>query len=126
MTQEPNKISVHVETSYIESQSIPEQNRYVFSYTITIKNTGAVGARLLNRHWIITDANGQVQEVTGEGVVGKKPYIRPGEDFSYTSGTALETPLGSMHGSYQMRSETGDHFDATIAPFTLAIPKSLH
>jgi len=122
LSQEANQISVRV----IESQSIPEQNRYVFSYTITISNTGTVAARLLNRHWIITDANGQVQEVVGEGVVGKQPFLKPGENFSYTSGTALETPLGTMQGSYQMRSETGAHFDTTIAPFTLAIPNSLH
>ncbi len=126
MSQEANKISVRVETAYIESQSLPEQNRYVFSYTITISNTGTVAARLLNRHWIITDANGQVQEVVGDGVVGKQPFLKPGENFSYTSGTALETPLGTMQGSYQMRSETGAHFDTTIAPFTLAIPNSLH
>ena len=126
MSQETNQINVRVETAYIEAQSIPEQNRYVFSYTITISNTGTVAARLLNRHWIITDANGQVQEVVGDGVVGKQPFLKPGENFSYTSGTALETPLGTMQGSYQMRSETGAHFDTTIAPFTLAIPNSLH
>ena len=121
-----NQIDVKVETSYIESQSAPEKNHYVFSYSVTIQNSGSVAARLLNRHWVITDANGKVQEVVGEGVVGQTPFLRPGEHFQYTSGTALETPVGSMQGSYQMRSEQGDHFDAPIAPFTLAIPRSLH
>lgn len=121
-----NQIEVKVETSYIESQSAPEKNHYVFSYSVTIHNAGSVAARLLNRHWVITDANGKVQEVVGEGVVGQTPFLRPGEHFQYTSGTALETPVGSMQGSYQMRSEQGDHFDAPIAPFTLAIPRSLH
>ena len=121
-----NQIEVKIETSYIESQSAPEKNHYVFSYSVTIQNTGSVAARLLNRHWVITDANGKVQEVVGEGVVGQTPFLRPGEHFQYTSGTALETPVGSMQGSYQMRSEQGDHFDAPIAPFTLAIPRYLH
>ena len=124
--QTPHQIEIEVETAYIEAQSVPEQDRYVFSYTITIRNQGTEAARLLNRHWIITDANGKVQEVAGEGVVGKKPFLRPGETFNYTSGTALETPVGSMHGSYQMRTEAGEHFDAPIAPFTLAAPLSLH
>jgi ApaG protein len=121
-----HKIDIDVTTRYIESQSMPEQGHYVFAYTITIHNNGTVAARLLNRHWVITDANGKVQEVTGEGVVGEKPFLRPGEQFSYTSGTTLETPVGSMHGSYQMRSEQGDHFDTPIPPFTLAIPGALH
>ena len=121
-----HQIRIDVETAYIEAQSIPEKQHYVFSYTVTIRNKGMVAARLLGRHWIITDANGKVHEVMGEGVVGEKPFLRPGEDFRYTSGTALETPVGSMRGSYQMRSEEGEHFEAPIAPFTLAIPKSLH
>jgi ApaG protein len=124
--QSEHNINIQVETSYVESQSVPEENHYVFSYTITIRNDGGVAARLLNRHWIITDANGKVQEVVGEGVVGKQPFLRPGEDFSYTSGTALETPVGSMQGSYHMRSEDGRHFDAPIAPFSLARPRALH
>ena len=121
-----HNINIQVETNYIESQSVPEENHYVFSYTITIRNEGGVAARLLNRHWIITDANGKVQEVIGEGVVGKQPFLRPGEDFSYTSGTALETPVGSMQGSYHMRGEDGRHFEAPIAPFSLATPRALH
>lgn len=123
---ESHCIDVEVQTSYLESQSSPETDRYVFSYTITIRNTGTVPARLLNRHWIITDANGKVQEVRGEGVVGEQPYLRPGEDFQYTSGTMLETPVGSMRGSYEMVSDSGEHFDADIAPFSLAMPRTLH
>ena len=119
-------IDVAVQTSYLESQSSPETDRYVFSYTITIRNAGTVAARLINRHWIITDANGKVQEVRGEGVVGKQPYLRPGEDFQYTSGTMLETPVGTMQGSYEMVSDTGERFDADIAPFSLSMPRTLH
>lgn len=121
-----NQISVDVETTYVESQSRPEQDHYVFAYTITIANTGETSARLLTRHWIITDANGHTQEVHGEGVVGEQPFLRPGERFRYTSGTSLETPVGTMEGSYQMRNEEGEFFDAPIAPFSLAIPKSLN
>jgi ApaG protein len=121
-----NQILVDVKTNYVESQSAPEQNLFVFVYSIRIRNTGSTAARLLNRHWIITDANGKVQEVVGEGVVGEQPLLQPGEDFQYTSGTTLETPVGSMQGSYQMRAENGDHFDAPIAPFTLAIPRTLN
>ncbi len=121
-----NHIDIEVETSYIESQSAPEEDRFVFAYAITIHNGGTEAAQLLTRHWIITDANGKVQEVKGEGVVGEKPLLKPGEQFHYTSGTILETPVGSMHGSYQMRTEQGDTFDAPIAPFTLAVPHSLH
>ena len=120
------RFRIEVETAYIEEQSIPENDHYVFTYTVTIHNSGKVGARLLGRHWVITDANGQVQEVLGEGVVGEKPFLRPGEDFRYTSGTALKTPVGSMQGSYQMRSELGEHFETPIAPFTLATPRALH
>ncbi|MES9966140.1 MAG: Co2+/Mg2+ efflux protein ApaG [Sedimenticola sp.] len=121
-----NQINVDVETAYIESQSNPEQDHYVFAYTITIHNSGDTAARLLNRHWIITDANGRTQEVHGEGVVGEQPYLRPGEDFRYTSGTSLDTPVGTMQGSYQMRNDNGEFFDAPIAPFSLAIPNSLN
>jgi len=126
MPQDSAQITIDVSTAYLESQSNPEKDHYVFSYTITIHNAGPDTAQLLNRHWIITDANGKVQEVTGEGVVGKKPLLHPGESFNYTSGTALETPVGSMQGDYEMRTEGGNHFDAPIAPFTLAIPLSLH
>lgn len=120
------EITVEVETSYIEEQSDPENNRYVFSYTITMRNTGSIAAKLLTRHWIITDANNHTQEVRGEGVVGEHPHLEPGEGFQYTSGTVLDTPLGSMRGSYQMEADDGKHFDATIPMFTLCVPNMLH
>jgi ApaG protein len=125
-TSPDNHVEVDVETHYIEAQSAPEQDRYVFSYTVTIRNTGQQAARLLTRHWIINDANGNVQEVHGEGVVGEQPYLRPGESFQYTSGTVIETPVGSMEGSYQMVDDDGNPFDAPIPAFTLSLPNALH
>lgn len=121
-----NHIKVDVKTNYIEEQSSPEDERFVFSYNVTLFNAGNVSAKLMTRHWIITDANGNVQEVHGEGVVGEKPYLRPGESFEYTSGTVLETPVGSMQGSYQMVTDNGHAFDANIPAFTLALPHTLH
>ncbi len=121
-----HRINVEVETSYMEEQSSPDNNRYVFAYTITIHNTGEVPARLLNRHWLITDSNGKVQEVRGAGVVGEHPYLRPGEDYVYTSGAIIETPVGSMQGSYEMVTDEGVHFDAPIDRFSLSIPRTLH
>ena len=127
MTTAPEyDIKVKVKTSYIEDQSAPTQNRYVFSYTITISNTGDIAAKLLTRHWIINDGNGNVQEVHGEGVVGEQPYIQPGQSFQYTSGTVIETPVGSMEGSYQMLADDGTPFDADIPAFTLSLPHKLH
>ncbi|MES9901717.1 MAG: Co2+/Mg2+ efflux protein ApaG [Sedimenticola sp.] len=127
MSIEPNQtIKIDVQSRYIEEQSRPGDDHYVFAYTITIRNTGTVAARLMSRHWIITDADGGVQDIHGDGVVGQQPFLKPGEDFSYTSGTALKTPVGSMQGSYQMRSEEGRHFDASIPPFSLAYPKLVH
>ena len=125
-TDDQNFIEVDVETSYLEDQSSPDMNRYVFSYTITIRNEGQLPAKLLTRHWIINDANGHTQEVHGEGVVGEQPYLKPGESFQYTSGTVIETPVGSMEGSYQMLSEDGTPFDADIPAFTLSLPNKLH
>jgi ApaG protein len=122
MSSPPNKISVEVETSYIDEQSDPNERRYVFSYTITIRNEGAVSARLLARHWIITDANGKVQEVRGDGVVGEQPHLKPGQGFRYSSGAVLETPVGAMQGSYEMIDDEGQRFDAPIRPFRLAMP----
>lgn len=119
-------IKIDVETNYLEEQSSPEDERFVFAYNVTIHNTGDVATKLMTRHWIITDANGHVQEVHGEGVVGEKPYLRPGESFEYTSGTVLETPVGSMQGSYQMVTDDGQAFDAEIPAFTLALPHTLH
>ncbi len=120
------QIDVEVETDYIEEQSNPELNRYVFAYTITITNRGEVPAKLLSRHWIITDSNGKVEEVRGMGVVGEQPYLEPGEAFRYTSGTILETAVGSMRGTYQMIADDGVEFDAEIPAFTLSIPRVLH
>lgn len=117
---------VDVATRYLDDQSEPDQDRYVFAYTIRIRNAGSVPARLLARHWLITDANGKVQEVEGEGVVGEQPWLRPGEDFRYTSGAVLETDLGTMQGSYQVLADDGTRFDAPIAAFTLSIPRTLH
>jgi ApaG protein len=119
-------ISVAVQTRFIDEQSAPADNRYVFAYTIRIANTGDVPAKLLTRHWIITDANGRVQEVRGDGVVGEQPHLKPGEDFHYTSGAVLETPVGTMRGSYQMLADDGHRFDAPIAQFTLSIPRTVH
>ena len=121
-----NQISVAVDTRYLEDQSDPDEQRYVFAYTITIRNRGTVPAKLLGRHWVITDANGKVQEVRGEGVVGEQPHLMPGQGFRYTSGAVLETPVGSMQGSYQMLADDGVHFDAPIPAFTLAIPGKIH
>jgi ApaG protein len=120
------RIKVDVETNYVEDQSDPRERRYVFAYTITIRNEGRVPARLLTRHWIITDANGKVQEVRGDGVVGEQPYLKPGQGFRYSSGAVLETPVGAMQGTYQMVSDDGQHFDAPIQPFRLAMPGLLH
>jgi ApaG protein len=120
------RIRVDVVTAYVEEQSDPQDGRFVFSYTITIRNEGPTPARLLTRHWIITDANGKVQEVRGDGVVGEQPYLKPGQGFRYSSGAVIETPVGSMQGSYQMVDDDGAQFDAPIAPFRLAIPGVLH
>ncbi|MEW6331168.1 MAG: Co2+/Mg2+ efflux protein ApaG [Pseudomonadota bacterium] len=121
-----HQIQIDVRTSYLPGQSEPGQNRYVFAYTITITNAGSVPARLVTRHWIITDANEQKREVHGEGVVGEQPYLLPGTSFQYTSGTILETPVGTMQGSYQMIADDGTAFDAEIPSFTLSIPRTLH
>lgn len=121
-----HRILVDVVTRYIEDQSSPGDERFVFTYTITIRNEGGAPARLLRRHWVITDANGKVQEVSGDGVVGEQPYLLPGQGFRYSSGAILETPVGSMQGSYQMVDDDGEHFDAPIKPFSLAMPGMLH
>ena len=126
MEQTQHKIRVDVDTSYLEDQSDPKERRYVFSYTITIRNEGSVPARLLTRHWIITDSNGKVQEVRGDGVVGEQPYLKPGQGFRYSSGAVLETPVGAMEGSDQMVADDGEQFDAPIAAFRLAMPGLLH
>jgi ApaG protein len=119
-------IRVEVLTRYLPEQSDPESDRYVFSYAITITNVGSIAAQLISRHWLITDADGKVQEVRGLGVVGNQPLLKPGEKFEYASGSALETPVGTMKGSYQMVAEDGTQFDAQIPEFVLSMPRTLH
>jgi len=127
MTDDPApEIRIDVETAYLDAESAPDEGRYVFAYTITIRNEGEVAARLLTRHWRITDGNGQVQEVHGDGVVGEQPYLRPGEGFQYTSGTHLPTPMGTMTGRYGMVDANGVSFDAAIPEFLLTTPRTLH
>ena len=120
------RISINVDTRYLEDQSDPGESRYVFAYTITIRNRGTVPAKLLGRHWIITDANGKVQEVRGEGVVGEQPCIPPGHAHRYSSGAVIETPVGVMEGSYGMVSDDGVSFPARIPAFRLAVPGILN
>lgn len=122
----PHNIQIDVESLYLSAESEPESGRYVFSYTITILNQGNEAAKLLDRHWIITDANGNKKEVKGKGVIGEQPHLEPGETFRYTSGTILETPLGSMQGSYGMVNDNGRPFLAAIPIFSLSKPGTLH
>ena len=121
-----NPISTHIDTQYIAQQSSPEDKRYAFAYTITISNHGVEPVQLISRHWLITDGNGKVEEVRGDGVVGEQPTIKPGHSFRYTSGALLETAVGTMEGSYQMENASGTAFDAPIPPFSLIQPGSLH
>lgn len=123
---EKNKVLVEAQPLYIEAQSSPEENRFVFAYTITITNVGSTAAKLLTRHWLITDANGKVQEVNGDGVVGEQPYLTPGDSFRYTSAAMIETPVGVMQGKYQMQADNGESFSAPVPRFTLTIPRTLH
>jgi ApaG protein len=122
----PYTIDVQVQTRFVPDQSQPGENRYVFAYTITLRNDGEIPAQLLTRHWVITDANGKIEEVRGDGVVGEQPWIRPGDDYEYTSGAVLETAVGTMCGSYQMMADDGTSFEASIPIFTLSIPRTLH
>lgn len=125
---EPRQPPIAIEpvAVYVREQSDPDAERYLFAYTITIRNAGDAPARLLTRHWVITDGRGEVQEVRGEGVVGEQPRLEPGQEFQYTSAAMLETPVGSMHGSYRMVTDDGQQYDAPIAPFSLAVPRSLN
>jgi ApaG protein len=120
------EISVNPVAKYLADQSDEKASRYVFAYTITIRNTGTATAQLISRHWVITDAQGLVQEVRGLGVVGAQPVLRPGESHEYSSGTAIATPVGTMRGSYQMVAEDGTRFEASIPEFTLSVPRVLH
>ena len=126
MSDSKYDITVAVKTAYLPDQSDPARSTYVFAYTITITNTGEVAAQLISRHWIITDADSQVQEVKGLGVVGQQPLLQPGESFEYTSGTSLATAVGTMRGTYQMVAGDGKAFDAEIPQFTLSLPRVLH
>ncbi|MCY4148684.1 MAG: Co2+/Mg2+ efflux protein ApaG [Gammaproteobacteria bacterium] len=126
MSRPVQNIDISVMPTYLEDQSSPDDNHYVFAYTVNIVNRGDRPAKLLTRHWIITDANGKVEEVKGPGVVGEFPNLRPGESFEYTSGTIIQTPLGSMTGSYQMCDDEGNKFDAAIPAFTLSAGVVLH
>ena len=121
-----HEITVVAKSTYLAEQSDPAKNQYVFSYTITVTNTGDVSAQLISRHWYITDGDHRVQEVKGLGVVGQQPVLKPGESFEYTSGASIPTPVGTMRGTYQMRADDGREFDAVIPPFTLSVPRVLH
>jgi ApaG protein len=120
------EITVVPRATYVDDQSDPSKNQYVFAYTITITNSGSVAAQLVSRHWLITDANGKVLEVKGLGVIGQQPTLKPGESFEYSSGTHLETSVGTMRGTYQMIAEDGHAFEAPIPLFTLSVPRVLH
>ena len=119
-------IRVDVKSQYLSERSSPMSRQYVFAYTIRISNEGTETAQLRSRHWVITDGDGKVQEVRGDGVVGAQPSLRPGQHFEYTSGCVLATARGTMHGTYQMVRENGDEFDAVVAPFALAMPHSIN
>ena len=125
-SQQSYECLVTVKTQYLADQSNIDASQYVFSYTIQITNTGKVAAQLISRHWVITDANNKVQEVRGLGVVGDQPLLEPGASYEYTSGTMLNTPVGTMHGSYQFTAVDGKQFDVPISTFTLAMPRVLH
>ncbi|MEK1940161.1 MAG: Co2+/Mg2+ efflux protein ApaG [Pseudomonas sp.] len=120
------QIDVSVVTRFLPEQSQPEQNRFAFAYTVTVTNNGEVAAKLLSRHWVITDGDGRVQEVRGPGVIGQQPTIAAGASHTYSSGTLMATRVGNMQGSYQMLADDGKRFDAIIAPFRLAVPGALH
>ena len=126
MSSNDYQFEIDVDTRFLDEQSAPEEDRYVFAYTIHIRNQGKVPARLLGRHWLITDGNGKVREVVGEGVVGEQPWLRPGEGFEYTSGAVLETDIGTMRGSYDVLADDGTRFAAPIPAFTLSVPRTLH
>ncbi len=120
------KVEVSVLTEYLENQSLPSEGKYFFSYTVTIKNVGKIPAKLISRHWVITDANERIEEVRGLGVVGEQPRLKTNESFEYTSGTIINTPVGTMYGTYQMVADNGYEFDAKIPMFSLNIPKVLN
>ena len=126
MSNTDYQFDIEVATRFLDDQSVPEEGRYVFAYTVHIRNDGNVPARLLGRRWLITDGNGKEQEVVGEGVVGEQPWLRPGEGFEYTSGAVLETDIGTMRGSYDVLADDGTRFATPIPVFTLSVPRTLH
>ncbi|WP_434766916.1 Co2+/Mg2+ efflux protein ApaG [Pseudomonas triticicola] len=126
MSDSRYQVDVSVVTHYLADQSQPEHDRFAFAYTITVQNNGEVAAKLLSRHWVITDGDGHVEQVRGEGVVGQQPLIDAGKSHVYTSGTVMTTKVGTMQGTYQMLADDGKHFDAVIKPFRLAVPGALH
>jgi ApaG protein len=119
-------VRVEVQTAYVPERSSPRDGHYFFAYRIRISNVGEETVQLISRHWVITDGSGQVEHVHGPGVVGEQPVLEPGESFEYTSFCPLPTPIGSMHGTYQMTTAGGSAFDAEIAPFPLAVPSALN
>jgi len=119
-------LEIQIATQFLDEESAPDDDRYVFAYTIRIRNLGRLPAQLVARHWLITDANGRTEEVRGDGVIGEQPRLEPGEQFTYTSGATLPTAVGTMEGSYDMLGDDGTRFDAPIPPFTLAAPRTLH
>jgi ApaG protein len=126
MSDSRYQVDVSVVTRYLPDQSQPEHDRFAFAYTITVQNNGKVAAKLLSRHWVITDGDGHVEHVRGEGVVGQQPSINVGKSHVYTSGTVMTTKVGTIQGTYQMLADDGKHFDAVIKPFRLAVPGALH
>ena len=126
MSDSRYQVDVSVVTHYLADQSQPEHDRFAFAYTITVQNNGEIAAKLLSRHWVITDGDDHVEHVRGEGVVGQQPLIDAGKSHTYTSGTVMTTKVGTMQGTYQMRADDGKHFDAVIKPFRLAVPGALH
>ena len=123
---DPHGFIIKTQVNYLPERSSEFDQRFVFSYTISITNIGSIAAKLISRHWIITDANNHVQEVRGQGVVGEQPLLKPRQSFEYTSGTALTTQVGTMRGSYRMKAEDGTEFDVEIPMFVLSVPRVLH
>lgn len=126
MSNHDYRIQVAVDSQFVDDESQPDADHYVFAYTVTVRNEGRLPAQLVSRHWVITDSHGKVEEVRGEGVVGEQPWLQPGHGYQYSSGATLQTSVGTMHGSYQMRAEDGTLFEANIPAFVLSIPRTLH
>lgn len=125
-TKKKYNVNISVQSEFVADNSDIDNDQYAFAYFITIENKGELGVQLISRHWLILDANDKLQEIHGEGVVGEQPFLQPGETYSYTSSATLETPVGTMHGAYDMLAEDGTHFNAPVEKFTLSIPRTLH